>query len=200
MPQPKQKKKYRYGFKKWSDETSVDFRKKLDLKASEYLCAFKLCDYLNIPLLVPSKIEGLNGEHLENLLGDGSNHWSAASIPIGNGKFIIVHNPTHSRARQQSNLMHELAHIICKHEIPEEKTKIGLSGFLRNHDEQQENEAEWLGGCLQLPKQALFVALKSGMSEDQIAEHFNASKEMVRFRANISGVKKQLAYMKKKGL
>jgi len=33
------------------------------------------------------------------------------------------------------------------------------------------------------------------MKIDQIAEHFSASVEMVRYRINITGVKKQLSYI-----
>ncbi len=194
MPPLKKKIKYRYGFKKWSDDTSIALRKELGLYPSSPLCAFDLCKHLEIPLFVPDDIKGLSEKHLNNLLGKGNNHWSAATIPV-NDKFLIIHNPTHTSARQQSNLMHELAHIICKHKIPENKTNLGVSGFLRNYDEAQENEAEWFGACLQLPRPALIWALKKKMSEDEIAKHFNASKEMVRYRIGITGVKKQLKYM-----
>jgi len=188
MPPLKKKIKYRYGFKKWSDDKTISLRKELGLYPSSPLCAFDLCKHLGIPLFVPDEIEGLSEKHLNNLLGEGNSHWSAASIPVQD-KFLIVHNPTHTSARQQSNLMHELAHIICDHKIPEDKTNLGLSGFLRNHDEAQENEAEWFGACLQLPKPALIWALKNKMTENEIAEHFNASKEMVKYRTNISGAK-----------
>lgn len=188
MPLPKKKTKYRYGFKKWSDDKAIQIRKELGLYASSPLCAFDLCKHMRIPLFVPDEIKGLSKENLSNLLGEGHGHWSAASIPV-NDKFIIVHNPTHIPARQQSNLMHELAHIICEHKIPDDKNILGLSGFLRNHDENQENEAEWFGACLQLPKPALIWALKKKMTILEIAEHFNASIEMVKYRINISGVK-----------
>jgi Zn-dependent peptidase ImmA (M78 family) len=88
--------------------------------------------------------------------------------------------------------MHELAHVICGHKVSEEIVKTGLTGFLRNHDEQQENEAEWLGSCLQLPRTALIWALKEKMTNIDIADHFNASEEMVKYRINITGVKKQI--------
>jgi Zn-dependent peptidase ImmA (M78 family) len=88
--------------------------------------------------------------------------------------------------------MHELAHIICEHKVSDEILNTGLIGFLRNHDVQQENEAEWLGSCLQLPRPALVWALKEKMNNGEIAEYFNASEEMVRYRINITGVNKQI--------
>lgn len=109
-----------------------------------------------------------------------------------------MHNPTHSDARQQSNIMHELAHIICDHKVDKDKLVNSLSGFLRNYDEIQENEAEWLGACLQLPRQALLYSLKNNLSEDDIALKYCASVEMVRFRINTSGVKNQLRYSRRK--
>lgn len=196
MPPLKKKKKFRRGFKKWSDDKAIELRKSLGLSAQSPMSAFDLCNHLNVPILIPSEIDGMSEEHLKNLLGKGNGHWSAASIPVGD-KYVIVHNPKHTPPRQQSNLMHELAHIICGHKIPVEKTNLGLSGFMRHHDEDQENEAEWFGACLQLPRPALIWALKRKMSEDEIAEYFNASNEMVRYRINITGVKKQLRYLKR---
>lgn len=198
MHQPKKKPKYRRGFKKWSQEKALELRKELGLNSYSPLCAFKLCKHLEIPVLEPKNVKGLPLEKVEILLGKGSNLWSAVSIPINTqGKYLIVHNPNHSSARQQSNLMHELAHIICEHKIPEEKNKLGLSGFLRNHDQEQEDEAEWFGSSMQLPREALLWSLKRRMSNNEISIYYNASIEMVRYRINISGVKRQLAYIYK---
>lgn len=196
MLQQQKKVKYRRGFKKWSDEKAIELRRQLGLKDFSSLCAFELCKHLNITVLEPNQISGLPIESINELLGPGSSHWSAASVPIKEDKYLIIHNPLHSEARQQSNLMHELAHIICKHKVPNEKQNLGLSGFLRNHDEEQENEAEWFGSCLQLPRPALLWALRNKMGIDEIASHFNASSEMVRYRINITGVKRQLNYIK----
>ncbi len=197
MPQPKNKKKYSYGFKKWSDDKSIALREEMNLYATQPLDAFDLCRHLKIPLFTPTEIPGMTEELLKEVLENGKKNWSAASIPINDTDSIIVHNPTHSEARQQSNIMHELAHIICEHKVSEDKIANGLSGFLRNYDEIQENEAEWFGACLQLPRPALLYCLKNGMSKDDIAIRYNASIEMVRYRINVSGVKRQLQYSKK---
>lgn len=198
MPQPKsKKKKYTYGFKKWSDDKAISLRQEMGLYASEPLCAFKLCDYLKIPISTPKEIPGMNDELLREVLEKGNRIWSAASIPINENDSIIIHNPTHSEARQQSNIMHELAHIICEHKVDKNKITSSLSGFLRNYDEIQENEAEWFGACLQLPRPALIYSLKNNLNEDDIALKYNASIEMVRYRINITAVKKQLRYMRR---
>ena len=199
MPLPKsKKKKYSYGFKKWSDDKSISIRQEMNLYASQPLCAFKLCDFLKIPILTPNDIPNIPESILTELLEKGQRNWSAASIPINDNESIIVHNPTHSDARQQSNIMHELAHILCDHKIDKDILANGLSGFLRNYDEVQENEAEWFGACLQLPRPALLYSLKNNLNEDDIALKYSASIEMVRFRINTSGVKNQLRYSKKK--
>lgn len=195
MPPQQKKINYRRGFKKWTDEKVVALRKELGLYASSPLCAFKLCEYLKIPIFEPSTVQGLSKDLLDELLVNGSTYWSAATIPLNHGKHLIIHNPTHSPARQQSNLMHELAHILCEHVVSEKVKETGLSGFLRNFDIEQENEAEWLGSCLQLPKPALIQSLKKGMTIEAMAEHYNCSTEMVKYRINVSGVRRQLSYM-----
>lgn len=62
----------------------------------------------------------------------------------------------------------------------------------------QEAEAEFLGAALQISKACLFWALKRNMTHAQIATHFNASEDMVKYRINASGVAKQRYYMSKK--
>lgn len=192
----RQKKKFKRGFKKWADDKSIELRQVLELKSNSPICAFDLCEHLKVRLLTPIEVQGLNPEMLKNLTGIGSSYWSAATIPLNDGNHIVIHNDKHSHARQQSNLMHELAHIICGHKVDKDKLKLGLSGFLRDYNEEQENEAEWLGACLQLPRPALLWALKKGMSEQEIALYYNASVEMTRFRINVTGVRKQIRFAK----
>jgi len=193
-----QESKFKRGFKTWADKKSISIRLDLGLYASSHLSAFDLCKHLGIPVYLPNEISGLSNNHLDHLLNAGSNSWSAVTIPLENNKHMIIHNPTHSPARQQSNLMHELAHILCGHTVSQDILDTGLTRLLRCHNDEQEKEAEWFGGCLQLPRVALVYCLKKNMSLDQIATYYNSSKEMVEFRLNMSGAKKQVAYINKK--
>lgn len=196
MPIPQKKAKFKRGFKKWSDDKAIALREEIGLFASSPLCAFALCEHLKIPVLVPNQVKGLTIKHLDVLLNSGNSHWSAASVPLNDNNYIIIHNPNHSKARQQSNLMHEVAHILCKHKVKDDKLKLGLNGFLRHLDEEQENEAEWFGSCLQLPRPSLLWALKKNLKVEEIAILFNASVDMVGYRINVTGVKRQLSYLK----
>ena len=54
-----------------------------------------------------------------------------------------------SESRIQSDIMHELAHVLLGHKMEEINPSLGFP--LRKYDQSQEDEAEWLGGCLQLP-------------------------------------------------
>ena len=87
--------------------------------------------------------------------------------------------------------MHEIAHVVCNHETPDTSRIDGVDILLRSYNEQQEKEAEWLGGCLQLPREALLWHIKKNHSVKEIAEHFTASEKMVKFRINTTGVKRQ---------
>lgn len=196
MPQINDKPKFKRGFKKESDELAVAFRRDLNISQNAPLCAFKLCEHLGIKIFTPIDFPELSKAELKALLVDGSKNWSAATIPIESKKPIILRNPNHSEARQQSNLMHELAHILLEHKVSKEKVTLGLSGFLRNHNDLQELEANWLGACLQLPRPALLWALKKGMSVSEMSKYFVASEKMVKYRIGITGVKKQFSYYK----
>ena len=188
--------KFRRGFKKWSDDKALEFRQDLGLRSIDPLCAFALCEHLGVPIKTPKDLPKLGQDVISHLLNEGSSEWHAATVPLPKSKYWILHNPNNSLARQQSDLMHEVGHIVCKHEVPPEKSSLRLSGFLRNLNPEQEDEADWLGSCLQLPRPALLNCLKRGLSIEEISECYNASKQMVTYRINITGVKKQLKYLR----
>ena len=185
----------RRGFKAFAEKKAIEIRKELGLKPTEFLCVFKVCEHLKIPILDIDKL-GMDEKNLNNLQGEGKSLWSAATVPVGNGKYVIVHNKLNSLARQQSDLMHEVAHIICEHKTENIEMIGDLAGLMRSYDQNQEDEAEWLGASLQLPRPALLWALKTKIGNDKICEIYSASKEMVNYRINITGVKNQVRYFR----
>ncbi len=184
------------GFKANAERLAIEYRSKLLIHPCAPLCAFKLSEHLSIP--VCSATEFLKQED-EIALLSGTNgvecEWSALTMVTKAGNRIIIHNPFHSIGRQQSDVMHELAHIICKHEIKENTYDFAIPFGMRNFDEVQEEEAKCLGSTLQIARPGLLWSKKRDMDNHAIAEHFNASIDMVNYRMNTSGVSKQAYFI-----
>ncbi len=180
------------GFRKIAEAHSVGFRETLGLNVHDPLPARALAEHLKVPIMCPTHIKGLGKQCLDNLLKPKKSKWSAATFEAEDGSKIIIHNSSHTPARQESDLMHELAHIICGHDMSAiGKQRKGIPLAMRDYDDKQENEAIWLGGCLQIPRTALEWAFRSGMSIEQIARHYNASKAMANFRVFKEGINRQ---------
>lgn len=136
------------------------------------------------------EIPGLDSETKEILYKD-SGAWSAVTLTNGL-KHVIILNPSHSGGRVASDLMHELSHLIIGHkpgrvDITEDGTLI-LNTYAKN----QEDEANWLAGCLLLPRDALVAALRSNCGVEEIANQYGASMAMVEYRLNVTGAGLQL--------
>ena len=99
---------------------------------------------------------------------------------------MVLYNANHSPARQESDIMHELAHIICEH--PGDCLQLNADIALRQYNTQHEEEAKWLGATLQIPEQGLFKLVQAGLSNQAIAKIYGASLEMVTFRRNKLGI------------
>lgn len=179
---------FKRGFKSDSEKKALLYRDQLNIKSTDPLPAMLLADFLNIRVAIPAEVPGLNQQMVSTL--NKCNKWSALTMDCLSGIRLIIHNPSHSRARQESNIMHEIAHILCNHSTPDDHFNVEIP--LRSYNSQQEKEAEWLGGCLQLPREALLWALKNNMKESEISDYYNASQVMVKFRINKTGIVHQL--------
>jgi Zn-dependent peptidase ImmA (M78 family) len=106
-------------------------------------------------------------------------------------KTLVILNSSHSPARQASDLMHELAHRIRGH-APEEMS-ISTEGLmlLKAYAKEQEEEADWLGGVLLLPREALVNIKQLGLSDDDAVALYGASKRMLTYRTSMTGVNRQ---------
>jgi hypothetical protein len=152
----------------------------LGFKAYESLPATALANHFQATIFTPETIPNVEPKQVKIL--SNSDGWSAAIIR--KKPLWIVHNSSHTLARQQSNLMHEFAHVILKHKMVGYDPKTGLP----QRRQQDEDEAVYLGGCLQIPRRGLLWTVQKKMTLSQIALYFNASKEMVRFRSNVNGI------------
>jgi Zn-dependent peptidase ImmA (M78 family) len=63
---------------------------------------------------------------------------------------------------------------------------------LRTYNEDQEQEADWLAGCLLLPRDALLTIRRRRLSDEEACAQYGVSSPMLRFRFNITGVDVQL--------
>jgi Zn-dependent peptidase ImmA (M78 family) len=106
------------------------------------------------------------------------------------GRTVVVLNPLSSAGRTRSDLAHELSHLILAHELRRVE-KVGNLTFF-TCDPEQEEEANWLSGCLLLPRPLLLGAAKMGMKADAVAQKYGVSVKLAEFRLNASGVLIQL--------
>lgn len=179
------------GFKANAEKKATECRVNLNIHPCAPLCAFKLAQFLNIS--VYNATEFLKDDYeIRKLQGIEAEEygWSALTMDTKSGNRIIIHNNFHNSYRQQSNIMHEIAHILCQHKVKELPVGVNLPFGMRDFDKLQEEEAICLGATLQLSKPCLLWARKRNMTNEQIAIHFNASVEMVNFRMGMTGLNK----------
>lgn len=183
------------GFKSKAEKIALEYRGRLNLLPHEPLCGFELAKHLNIAVHTPPSFFGDNTD-IEALVGiPGKNSgWSALTMKTASSSTIIIHNHLHASYRQQSDIMHELAHIICKHEQVSTIDGVNLPALMRSYNKQQEEEADCLGSTLQITRDGLVWAFRNKMSIEQMTEYFNASPAMVNKRINFTGIKKQFSY------
>lgn len=190
---------FKKGFKKWAENTSLQLRKELGLQCYEPLNAFDLCKHLDILVFCPSYFSEFPSKDFLQITKENSG-WSALTMKNHEEVQFIIYNTKHSLARQQSNIMHELAHILCEH-VPDQESdesvilqKLGL----RKYNTEHENEAEYLGGALQIPRDGLMKHLFKERSMGQIAQIHLCSTQIVQYRLNVTGAKIQYeSYIKR---
>ncbi|MDX2162937.1 MAG: ImmA/IrrE family metallo-endopeptidase [bacterium] len=168
-------------FKNRCEGIAVDWRYRLNLQPYDRLPADQLLLAIapDAQVLRPDQVPNLQPDRIAQL--NQAADWSAGIVV--NKPLRILMRPDISPARYESNLMHELAHIILKHRMVGFDPVTGLP----MRDPQHEAEADYLGSCLQIPKRGLAWWTHKGYDALQVAHHFGASEAMVRFRCNMTG-------------
>jgi hypothetical protein len=179
------------GFKAWSERVAQSLREDLKLTPEAPMPARLLAGHLDIILMTPSQIDDLPADILRQLAVVDPTGWHALSFEI-QGVRTIIYNDRSSARRQSSDISHELAHIIRAHE-PSQLLFSETNDFaMRSYDPKQEDEANWLGWALLLPRPALIRCMDQRMSNDAIAAEYEVSEQLVEFRKRMTGVSKQV--------
>ncbi|MFC5410854.1 ImmA/IrrE family metallo-endopeptidase [Larkinella bovis] len=197
----------RRGFKKDAETWSIEIREKLGVEATGACPARCVADLHGVSVTPIQCLSGLAQNFLYDefpdqqdidkkmaLLLNRNGEFSAVVAIVGGFKMILF-NSDHSPARQESDIMHELAHIICEH--PGDCLQLNADIALRQYNAQHEEEAKWLGATLQVPDQGLFTLARLGLANAAIADIYGASLEMVVFRRKTLGIDLRLSRLKK---
>lgn len=185
------------GFKAKCEKLATKYRAELNLEETAPLCSWTFAKHLGVLVWNIEQIPNLPLETLQHLTKIDGSSWSAATICVGDMDLIIL-NSSHNKGRTSFSLMHELSHIICGHQPARIDPLINGSMILQNYDKDQEDEADILAGTLLLPRVALAKAIKVETSVPAITKKYVVSKELAQWRINMTGVKKQHMYRKKK--
>ena len=180
------------GFKAWCENVAIQQRRELGLRPTDPLDPWQLAKHLGIRVHTPSEIPGLDPDCLKTLLQEDADSWSAVTISAGSQDVIIL-NSSHKGGRPASDLTHELAHILLGHEPARIDVTADGTLMLSTYDKKQEEEANWLAGCLLLPRDALIVIQSQGVDSKLAARRYGISQQMLQFRRNVTGVDYQLA-------
>jgi len=181
----------RRGFKAWSERISREYHSSLGVALAHPLDPRRLADLLGVRVTTPEAIPGLSPKSVSQLTRVDRESWSAVTIAY-QGKRLVVLNSGHSPARQTSSLAHELAHIILNHTT--DQAMLSDEGFLfrGNYDAGQEEEANWLAGCLLVPRNGLLAAGRRTSDHRHLAMRFGVSRDMIAWRLRVTGVSTQL--------
>lgn len=178
----------RRGFKSEAERLAADIRQQIGCGADVSAPLDDVAKALGVEMIAADTL--VPRERLEELQQLQHDAFSAGTFRCADGRRVIVYNPLHSLGRTRSNQAHELAHIILDHDVRTIE-QVGSLKFL-TCDVEQEQEADWLGGCLLLPRELLWNAARKDMTPADIATQYETSEHMARFRLNASGVLVQL--------
>jgi len=179
------------GFKTWCENIAAQHRSKLQLQPHEPLNGSALAAQLGVDVVKPQDIPGVQRDTLRVLLQDDPGSWSAVTLSMG-GKDLVIQNPTHRGGRPNSDLMHELAHLLLGHKPGQTFISGDGATVLSAFNRSQEDEAGWLAGTLLLPRVALLHIRRQGLSDAQVIQLYNVSGDMLRWRVHVTGIDRQL--------
>ena len=178
------------GFKTRCENIALSNRLALDKLPEGPLPVDLLAQHLSVRLITPDDVPGMSPQSLRSLLEEEVDDWSALTVS-GPASTLLIYNPTNSPGRRSNDIAHELAHLLLEHTPSALMFAPDGTWTIRSYDNQQEEEASWLSGCLLLPRKALLNIAKRRLPESQAEEEYCVSRQLFRYRMDVTGVSRQ---------
>ena len=172
----------RRGFKSEASALAKEVRAELGLGRLDRLDPCQLASHLNIPVVPLSDFSGtVSGA--EHFLSIERNAFSALTVFHGHRR-MIVHNDSHTEARRNSNLAHELAHALLRHEPA---AALDSKTGCRDWNDSKEEEAQWLAGELLVTSDMALAVARGRLTRRQALDRLCVSEAMLKWRINKTG-------------
>jgi transcriptional regulator with XRE-family HTH domain len=169
------------------EEMAEQFREDLGVADDEPFDSLRV-KIDGVDVFVPSDISDLDTDCLAYLTGDGSDQWSAMSVPLDldADRWAVLRNDQHLHVRQKVTYLEECWHIMLGHKL----TKIAKisDAFGRTYDSTEEHDAYYLAAASLLPKAAVSKCVEQGESSEIIASKFDVSQPLVEYRIKRLGL------------
>jgi IrrE N-terminal-like domain len=164
-------------------------RRHLHLRIDDVLDPYQLVGFVGLRLVaLESVCKHLPKDLVRQLRERGAKSWSGGihGRPLPDGTRICILNSCHNALRLKTTLMEEIAHIHLGHS-PSGLLRSDDGLRMRSYDKQQEQDAYGVGAAALIPWGALFPSINKGASIEELAERYELSAEVVRYRIQITG-------------
>lgn len=181
----------RRGFKTEAREIAAEVRAEIGIGAYAPLDPWALAEHLEIPVWPLGGFRPMATDCVATLHGPCHGQFHAM-IALTGRRRVIIHNDRNAITRQRSDICHELAHALLLHQ-PQEVAP----GEPLEYDEDQEDEAAWLGGVLLVTEDGCLDVCRQGLTLQAAATRFGVSAHLMRWRLNKSGAQVRVAREKR---
>ena len=175
------------GFKSEAERIARQVHAELGVSSDQSVSPEALAELLGVDIRAGDELVSLKRFVELDRMQPGA--FSACTFRPSPDRLVVVFNPLSAKTRRTSDLAHEFSHILLDHELNRIE-KLGDMTFL-SCDAVQEEEANWLSGCLLLPRALLVAETREGSSVSEIARKCGVSETMARYRLNATGVTRQ---------
>jgi hypothetical protein len=162
-------------------EVAEEERSEMGLAPLDRLDPFALAEQHGIPVFALDELGDCDeaAAAVEHFTTTRQSAWSAALVPIGPARVILV-NTSHGLARQVSSIAHELAHHLLEHSF--DAVVLTEDKKCRSFDAAKEKEAKFLSGELLIPLKAARKAAFNEMSNEDVAARFGVSSQFAQMQ------------------
>lgn len=176
------------GFKSSAERTAQELRDAVGADPTKPLDLHAVADHVGAQVMSAADLVDL--DRLKEIESIQAFSFSACTFEVS-GESVIVYNPLRTTERTASDIAHELAHIILKHELSEIQYLDDVP--FRTCVADQEEQATALGGTILLPRSLLLDTARAGESWEVLPQRLAVSTDMARYRWNTTGVARQVA-------